>query len=88
MTNDLGRDVSDEERRLWRRVKQEYFENNLDPHRDTINAVYLGNQLGIHEERSRQFVRTWSNDGLVTTVSDGANYLTLTDAGVRHSFED
>lgn len=83
-----GRDVSDEEKRLWRRVKQEYMTHDLDPKRDTVPVVRIAAQeLPIHEERARQFVRTWANEGLVSKTA-GANYIRLTDAGLRHSFDE
>jgi hypothetical protein len=82
------RDVTENEKRLWRRVKDEYMRNDLDPKRDTVAAVRIaGQELPVHEERARQFVRTWANEGLVTTHK-GANYVRLTDAGIDHSFED
>jgi hypothetical protein len=82
------RDISDAERRLWRRVKDEYLGNDLDPKRDTVPVVRIAAQeLPIHEARARQFVRTWSNEGLVSKT-EGANYIRLTDAGISHSFEE
>jgi hypothetical protein len=83
-----GRSVSEKEKRFWRRVKQEYFQNSLEPTRDTIPAVRIAAQeLPIHEQRAREFVRTWRNEGLVNTAPGDANYIRLTDAGVRHTFE-
>lgn len=85
---DVGRDVSEEEKRLWRRVKQEYFESELDPKRDTVPVVRItAQEMPFREQRAREFVRTWRNEGLVVTASGDENYIRLTDGGVRHTFE-
>lgn len=84
--DDFGRQVSPDEKRLWSRIKSEFLKHDLDPNRDTVPAVKLGNELGIHPERTRQLVKTWSNDGLVSSTK-GDNYVRLTDAGLRHNFD-
>jgi len=87
--SDIGREVPEDERRLWRLVKQEYEHNDLDPLRDTIRVTHLAQHHGIHEDRARQFARTWANDGLVVLPSpQNANYIRLTNVGERTDLGD
>lgn len=80
--DELGRQVSEDERKLWREVKR----RDEDEPYEAIRAVHAGNHCGLHETRSRQIVRTWANDGLVR-ASANADLVWLTTYGQRFDFE-
>jgi len=73
----LDRQVTDDEIKLMRRV---IHRDEHEPY-DSIQAIEAGRQAGLHEERTRQIVRTWANDGIVQTLGRGANTLQLTALG-------
>lgn len=73
---DLGRDVSDDERALMHEV---LIRQDRGPYNE-IRAIPAGRQAGLHEERTRQIVRTWVNDGIASSPDDG-NLIRLTEYG-------
>jgi len=73
---DLGREVADDEARLWAEVRRLELETPYH----SIRVTEAARGLGIHEERSRQIVRTWDNDGLVKAFSN-ADQVLLTSLG-------
>ncbi len=78
MTSDspLHRDVSDDERKLWREV---LIRDQKQPY-NSVRVVEAGEQAGLHESRARQIARTWGNDGLVQSMDNG-NLVELTEYG-------
>lgn len=73
----LDRDVTEDEIKLMRRV---IHRDKHQPY-ETIQAIEAGRDAGLHEERTRQIVRTWANDGIVQIPHQGANTLYLTELG-------
>jgi len=76
---ELDRDVTDDERKLMAEL---LIRLRKEPY-DSVRVIPAGNQAGLHEERTRQIVRTWTNDGLVKSNKSGANLVALTDYGER-----
>lgn len=81
-SEELGRQVSEDERKLWEEVKRRHHHGPYE----TVQSTEAGRQCGLHEERARQIVRTWANDGLVKAV-DNANLCRLTTYGERFEFD-
>lgn len=77
------RDVTDDEKKLWREFKVLVYN---EPY-ETVRIQQAGKQAGLHEERVRQIVRTWSNDGLVS-FSDNANLVKPTQHGLHAMGDD
>lgn len=67
--------MEDKEELLWERVTQK---DNERPG-ETIRIVPIANNIGIHEERARDFSRKWKNDGYVDFAQAG--YIRLTEKG-------
>lgn len=82
-SDDLGREYTEEEARLWREVQHA---DQASPYRARV--VHIAREYGIHEERARQFARTWDNDDLVRVVSISDGTVTLTGFGRRFQFEE
>lgn len=75
-----NRQVSDEERRLWEEVKHA----NEKEDAQTLRFVQIGSRrCGLHEERTRQLVATWANEGLVAGTDAGHNSGFLTEYGTQ-----
>jgi hypothetical protein len=82
-SKELNREYTDEEARLWREVQHI---DRSDTYRPRVVKIARGD--GIHEERARQYVRTWSNDDLVRTIDISSGLVTLTPFGRRFTFEE
>lgn len=80
-SDELGRQVSEDERSLWNEVERRVASG---PYPE-IRTVEAGRQVGLHPSRARQLARTWGNDGLVQTMDNG-NLIRLTEYGKRFSF--
>ena len=82
-SDELGRRVSEDERDLWREVKRRHRDSPYD----RVRAAEAGRRsCGLHEERARQIVRTWANDGLVEPRNN-ASELHLTGYGEQFEFD-
>lgn len=81
--DELDRDYTKKEARLWREVRHQ---DQADPFSPEVVKVARG--FGIHEERARQHARTWQNDGLVVLIEVGSAQVTLTKFGRRFTFEE
>lgn len=82
-SDELNREYTLEEARLWREIQ---FQDRASPYDPRV--VPQAKQSGIHEERTRQFLRTWENDGLVRVLAISDGKVTLTPFGRRFTFED
>lgn len=72
-----NRQVSEQEADLWR--EYEALRDRSDY--EAVRIQMAGMQAGLHEERVRQIVRTWENEGLVRTLSNSADRVLLTEYG-------
>lgn len=82
-SDELNREYTETEARLWREIQHL---DKADPFKPRVVPVARG--MGIHEERARQFVRTWANDDLVRVTDIGSGIVTLTPFGRRFTFEE
>lgn len=58
------------ERRLFARLQEEANGS------EAVRLTKLGNQLGFHEQTTREISRTWKNRGLVSFADPNIVYLT------------
>lgn len=81
MDHETNRQVSEEEKQLWRAVKTALKATEAERISATQVAV---DQVGIHETRSRQIVSTWENEGLVFSGQLGSyDQVALTEYGCQ-----
>lgn len=78
--HETKRDVTDEEKRLWREVREVHHTSDYE----VVNVYQTGRQrLGMGHQRIRQLVATWENEGLVSVIDEGNNRAFLTEYGVQ-----
>ena len=65
---------------LWTRLMHRYRRGDITPS-ERVSIVQLGNNIGLHQEQSRQIARTWESNGLVELNRSTANYVRLTETG-------
>ena len=82
-SEELGREYSVEEARLWREVQFAAKANG-----GSTRVVSIAQQFGIHPQRVSQIGRTWENDDLAVTSQAGRVVLTLTQFGRTFTFEE
>lgn len=83
-SEELDREYTVEEARLWREVQ---FTSKSGP-TATVRVLPIAEGMGISGERVGQFVRTWENDDLVRAIGPSDRKVTLTSFGRRFTFEE
>lgn len=77
--HEVNRQVTENEKLLWQRVKEWLARNEgaVEP-----PAVKLADyQTPMNAERAKQIIRTWDNEGLVSIDDGTTNYCMVTEYG-------
>jgi hypothetical protein len=77
MKHEPNRQVTEEEQKLWSEFREALDRSDYSPISVTQVAT---THCGLHEERSRQIVATWENEGLVS-ASRARDHAGLTEYG-------
>lgn len=73
------RELFPKEQQLWDKFRNEQMGRKEG---EWISVTQMAKQMGIHEEKARQIVRTWDNEGLVKAKRNH-NHAKITDKGKR-----